>query len=282
MTDDSLHIDLDRLLRTKAPRQRRFIPGWVVRWLERIICQRELNELLDATRGKHNEEFAAAAMEYIGATVKAQGLEKFSPTARRRYIFAANHPLGGLDGIALIALLGRHYGGNLRCVVNDMLMQVTPLAGVFLPANKHGRQTEAAVAAINEAMESDCQMLYFPAGLCSRRQPDGTVADLEWRKSFITKSVEYHRDVVPVHFSGENSSRFYRLAKWRKRLGIKLNIEMILLPGEMMRCRGKQFTATFGDPIPWDSFTDGRKPTEHAARVRDCVYEIGKKANTIR
>ncbi len=275
--DNRLHIDLDRLLRAKAPRQRRFIPGWVVRWLERVVCQRELNELLDATRGTQNEEFAAAAMKYIGATVRAQGLEKFNPADGRRYIFASNHPLGGLDGIALIALLGRHFGGRLRCVVNDMLMQVRPLAGVFLPANKHGRQTEAAVAAINDAMDGDCQILYFPAGLCSRSRPDGSVADLEWRKSFITKSVEYHRDVVPVYFSGENSRRFYRLARWRKRLGIKLNIEMILLPGEMMRCRGKEFTATFGEPIPWTSFTDGRKPAEHAARVRDCVYQLKTK-----
>ena len=204
MSEEKLHIDLDELLHTKVPKYRRYIPGFVVRWLERIICQRELNELLDSTAGTRNEEFAEAAMSYIGATVTARGLEKFAPDDSHRYIFASNHPLGGLDGIALIALLGRHYGGKVRCVVNDMLMQVKPLAGVFLPANKHGRQTEAAVKAINDAMAGDCQMLYFPAGLCSRRQPDGSIADVEWRKSFVTKSIEYHRGVVPVCFSGRN------------------------------------------------------------------------------
>ena len=276
MSEEKLHIDLDELLHTKVPKYRRYIPGFVVRWLERIICQRELNELLDSTAGTRNEEFAEAAMSYIGATVEAHGLEKFAPDDSHRYIFASNHPLGGLDGIALIALLGRHYGGKVRCVVNDMLMQVKPLAGVFLPANKHGRQTEASVKAINDAMASDCQMLYFPAGLCSRRQPDGSIADLEWRKSFITKSIEYQRDVVPVFFSGQNSTRFYRFAQWRKRLGLKLNIEMILLPGEMMKCRGKHFEVIFGSPIPWTSFTDGKPAIEHAARVRECVYNLMK------
>ena len=275
MNDEKLHIDLDEMLRTKVPKYRRYMPGWLVRWLERTICQDELNELLDSTAGTRNEEFAAAALNYLGATVEAHGLERYSPDDPHRYIFASNHPLGGLDGIALIALLGRHYGGRVRCVVNDMLMQVRPLAGVFLPANKHGRQTEAAVRAINDAMASDCQMLYFPAGLCSRKMADGTIADLEWHKSFITKSVEYKRDVVPVYFSGSNSNRFYRFARWRKRLGIKLNIEMIYLPDEMMRCRGKRFSVTFGAPIPWTTFTDGqRRPAEYAAMVRKCVYNL--------
>ena len=276
MSNESIHIDVDKLLRTKLPKYYRYIPKAVIRWLARTICQDELNALLEHNAGKEGCEFAASALVYLGVSVKVSGIENLPADAGSRLVFASNHPLGGLDGIALIALLGRHYGGKVRCVVNDMLMQVKPLAGVFLPANKHGRQTEASVKAINDAMASDCQMLYFPAGLCSRRQPDGSIADLEWRKSFITKSIEYQRDVVPVFFSGQNSNRFYRFAQWRKRLGLKLNIEMILLPGEMMKCRGKHFEVIFGSPIPWTSFTDGKPAIEHAARVRDCVYNLMK------
>lgn len=277
MNESALHIDLDELLHTKVPKYRRYIPGWVVRWMERTICQRELNELLDSTAGTRNEEFAAAALDYLGVTVKSQGLDKFAPDSTERYIFASNHPLGGLDGIALISLLGRHFGGRVRCIVNDMLMQVRPLSGVFLPANKHGRQNEDAVVAINEAMASNCHILYFPAGLCSRRMPDGSIADLEWKKSFISKSVEYQRDVVPVYFSGHNSNFFYRFAQWRKRLGLKLNIEMIYLPSEMMKCRGQEFSVSFGEPIPWNTFTDtSRRPADYAAMVRNSVYNMKK------
>ena len=153
-------------------------------------------------------------------------------------------------------------------------MQVSPLAKLFLPANKHGRQSEEAVRAINEAFAGDDQMLYFPAGSCSRRMKGGEIADLEWKKSFIVKSVEYHRDVVPVYFSGQNSDFFYKFASWRKRIGMKLNIEMIYLPGEVFKSRGKEFNMIIGKPIPWQTFTGGRRPSEYAAEVRAAVYEL--------
>ena len=274
MSNESIHIDVDKLLRTKLPKYYRYIPKAVIRWLARTICQDELNALLEHNAGKEGCEFAASALVYLGVSVKVSGIENLPADAGSRLVFASNHPLGGLDGIALISQLGAHYGGKIKCVVNDMLMQVSPLAKLFLPANKHGRQSEEAVRAINEAFAGDDQMLYFPAGLCSRRMKGGEIADLEWKKSFIGKSVEYHRDVVPVYFSGQNSDFFYKFASWRKRIGIKLNIEMIYLPGEIFKSRGKEFNIIIGKPIPWQTFTGGRRPSEYAAEVRAAVYEL--------
>lgn len=79
------------------------------------------------------------------------------------------------------------------------------------------------------------QILIFPAGLVSRIQPDGAIEDLVWQKSFIRKAIEYKRDIIPVHFSGLNRRRFYRLAKWRKKLGLKVNIEQATLPPNCAR-----------------------------------------------
>ena len=274
MSNESIHIDVDKLLRTKLPKYYRYIPKAVIRWLARTICQDELNALLEHNAGKEGCEFAASALVYLGVSVKVSGIENLPADAGSRLVFASNHPLGGLDGIALISQLGAHYGGKIKCVVNDMLMQVSPLAKLFLPANKLGRQSEEAVRAINEAFAGDDQMLYFPAGLCSRRMKGGEIADLEWKKSFIVKSVEYHRDVVPVYFSGQNSDFFYKFAAWRKRIGMKLNIEMIYLPGEIFKSRGKEFNIIIGKPIPWQTFTGGRRPSEYAAEVRAAVYEL--------
>ena len=268
MSNESIHIDVDKLLRTKLPKYYRYIPKAVIRWLARTICQDELNALLEHNAGKEGCEFAASALVYLGVSVKVSGIENLPADAGSRLVFASNHPLGGLDGIALISQLGAHYGGKIKCVVNDMLMQVSPLAKLFLPANKHGRQSEEAVRAINEAFAGDDQMLYFPAGLCSRRMKGGEIADLEWKKSFIVKSVEYHRDVVPVYFSGQNSDFFYKFASWRKRIGMKLNIEMIYLPGEIFKSRGKEFNIIIGKPIPWQTFTSGRRPRNARSRSR--------------
>lgn len=275
MSYEPIHIDLNELLKTKIPKYYKYIPRVFIRWLEKIICQEQLNEILDNNVGKEGVEFADAVMKDLDVKIKLVGEENMPASDCGRYIFASNHPLGGLDGIALISLLGHHYGGNVKCVVNDMLMQVRPLANVFLPVNKFGRQNEAEVKAINEAYAGDDQMLYFPAGLCSRRQKGGIIADLEWKKSFIAKSVEYKRDVVPIYFDGQNSDFFYKFARFRKRIGLKFNIEMVAcLPGEVIKSRGKTFTVVVGKPIPWTDFTGEKSYGEYAKDVKAIVYGL--------
>lgn len=274
MSCEPIHINLNELLKAKAPKYYPYIPGALVRWLERTVCQDELNRLLDNNAGKDGVDFADAMLHDLDVKIRAIGLEHLPVGDNHRYVFASNHPLGGLDGIALISLLGHHFQGKIKCVVNDMLMQVHPLAGVFLPANKHGRQSEADVKNINDAFAGGEQILYFPAGLCSRRQKGGVIADLDWKKSFIAKSVEYQRDVVPIYFDGRNSDFFYRFAQFRQHIGLKLNIEMVYLPSEMFKSRGRTFTVTFGEPIPWSNFTCGKKAAEYAADVKKIVYNL--------
>ena len=190
----------------------------------------------------------------------------------KRYVFVSNHPLGGLDGMALIACIGKK-SAEVRFVVNDLLMFLRPLAPIFVPINKHGAQGKENARLIEEAYMSENQVITFPAGLCSRRI-GGKVVDLEWKKSFIQKAIQYRRDVVPVFFEGENSARFYRLANLRKALGIRMNYEMVYLPDEMFRAKHKTFTVHLGEPIPWQTFAKGGKPAEWAEKVKQTVYHL--------
>lgn len=253
----------------------KLIPGCLISALERMVHQRELNEVLDSVRPAQGTEFARKTYDYFDLTLESRGEENIPDEGR--FIFASNHPLGGLDGIGLIKVLGRRYGDDgLRFLVNDMLMNVEPLRPVFLPINKYGSQGRAAASAIASAYASDVQMLIFPAGLVSRLQPGGAIEDLTWQKSFVQKAVEYRRDIIPVRFEGRNRMRFYRTASWRKRLGLKVNIEQAMLPAELCASRGKKFRVTFGRPIGWQEISarlsDGETPAQIAASIRSLIY----------
>ena len=258
------------MLRDRLPRHYRYIPRSIVRWLERVICQDRLNIILQKMAGKNSVDAATVALDEMGIKVDAVGLDKLEDG---RFMFVSNHPLGGLDGLALISLLGNRYHHSIKFLVNDLLMAVEPLRGVFLPINKYGSQSRAAATQIEEALSSDQQFITFPAGLCSRMQPDGSIADLSWQKSAVVHAANHHRDIVPVYFDARNSKFFYRFAKWRKKLGIKFNIELIFLPKEMLKQSGSTLRVIMGDPILWTSL-DASHPKQEAARLREIVYSM--------
>lgn len=268
-------IDLGGILRKRVSRRWRWLvaPG-VVHALERLVCQDDLNRLLRATWPAEGVEFATALLREQQISVEVRGLDDVPEDIR--CIFASNHPLGGLDGIALISVLGQRYGSDaIRFPVNDMLLNVKPLAGVFVPINKYGAMGRNATQRLNEAYASDAQIPFFPAGLVSRLGADGQVADLEWKKTFVAKALEYDRHIVPVHFEALNSRRFYLTARWRKRLGLKVNIEQVLLPSELVKAKGAHFRITFGRPISPDEIkASGMTPRQMAEHIRAKAYAL--------
>lgn len=271
-------INLREVLGTRLPRYSRFIPGFVVRWMERVIHQDGLNKILRDIGHSDGVTAADISLSDLGVDYRAIGLDRIP--GEGRFIFASNHPLGGLDGLALISLLGHHYDGNIRFIVNDLLMAVKPLRSVFLPVNKHGSQSRMSVEQIEAEYESDRQMLTFPAGLCSRRMKGGEIADLEWKKFVVTSAVKYQRDVIPVFVDAQNSSFFYRVARLREKLGLKFNLEMVYLPGEMFKMKGKTLDIHFGEPVKWESL-QGVDARTAAAQLRDETYAIkGRYAKT--
>ena len=266
-----LQIDLYRILCERTGRK---LPRWLVGRLEKLICQEDLNSILRNAYPKRGSAFAKSALKDLHIRVDVEGLENLP--LDRRLIFASNHPLGGLDGIALISVLGELYGdGNVHFLVNDMLMNVEPLTDVFLPINKYGAQGREAARRINDCYASDGQMLVFPAGLVSRLQKGGVIKDLDWQKAFVAKAIEYGRDIVPVRFMGENTRRFYRIARLRKRLRIGFNLEQVLLPSEVIRAKGKKFRIIFGQPISVAELKkSGKSAVELAAWIKEKVYEL--------
>lgn len=267
-------IDIDEIVRGKAGAKARFVPRFVLSWLKRIIHQDEVNEFILGEGDKQGMPWLDDCMEYLGTKLNVKGLENLPDDSDGRlFTFVSNHPLGGPDGVALGHLLGHRYGGRIKYLVNDLLMNLHGLAPFFVPINKTGKQSRNFPQLVEAVFNSPNHIIMFPAGLCSRRI-NGQIHDLPWQKTFITKSVETQRDIVPIRFNGRNSDFFYRIANVGKRLGLKFNIAMLYLVDELYKNRGKTFDVTIGKPIPYSTFDKSRKPQEWAAYVEDIVYKL--------
>ena len=266
-------IDIDKILRGKIGEKMKFVPSPLVGWLKRIAHQDEVNAFLWESRGKTGVEWLEACVKYLDMTLEVEGKENLpDPNDNKLYTFVSNHPLGGEDGVALGAIIGRHYDGRFRYLVNDLLMNLPGLAPVCIPINKTGHQSRNFPAMVKAGFESNNHMLMFPAGLCSRRHK-GVIRDIAWSKTFISKSVEYQRDIVPIHFSGQNSDFFYRLANFSDKY-LPFNLAMLFLVDEMYKNVHKTFHVTIGKPIPWQTFDKKKTPMEWAQFVKDKVYSL--------
>jgi putative hemolysin len=272
--NNALKISVRDVLKSKAPNTK--VPRFLVKYLERIIHQDEMNGFLEEHGNLVGIEFIEETMRFLNIKVESEGLDELPDG---NYTFAGNHPLGGIDGMATGLLV--HYRfpeKSIKFLSNDILTNVINLLPLFIPVNKVGNQSQhrSLPKRINEAYQSENQMVIFPAGICSRRVK-GEVTELEWQKSFLVKSIETKRDVVPVFFHGQNSNFFYSLANIRKFLGIKINIEMLYLVDEMFKQRGRTFKITYGKPIPYSTFDNSRSHMEWAEYVRVQTLALGKK-----
>jgi putative hemolysin len=263
-------IDIREVIRAKNPALLRLLPPFVLGGMKRLIHQDEINRIIYDYRHLQGLAFVRAVLADMRVSYTAEGLEQLP--SDRRYIFAANHPLGGFDGLVLMDAIGAAFP-NVRFLVNDLLLNLRNFDPLFVPINKHGRQSAAYAQRIAEAYGGDCQVLNFPAGLCSRKHGK-VIADLPWRGNFIRKAVSYRRDVAPVYFDGRNSGFFYGLANLRKALGVKANIEMTFLVNEFFKQQGRHVLIRFGQPIPYTHFDASKTPEQWAAEVREQVYAM--------
>ena len=266
-------IDIDSILKNKMGSKSKWIPRPLVAWLKRIAHQDQVNTFLWESRDKVGTPWLEACVDYLQMTLQVEGAENLpDPADGRLYTFVSNHPLGGEDGVALGALIGRHYDSRFRYLVNDLLMYLPGLAPLCIPINKTGKASRNFPAMVEAGFQSDNHMLMFPAGLCSRRR-HGVIRDIAWKKTFIAKSVEYQRDVVPIHFGGQNSNFFYKLAGFSDRF-LPFNLAMLFLVDEMYKNVGKTFRVAIGKPIPWQTFDKSKTPMEWAKYVQDIVYNL--------
>jgi 1-acyl-sn-glycerol-3-phosphate acyltransferase len=269
-------INVEEAIKLKAPKQYPKIPKWLFKFTAWLICQKEMNDTITALKDKEGVDFAEGMCKRLNVKYNLYGMDNIPEEGR--FVFVSNHPLGAFDGISYINVLG-HKFPKFKIIVNDLLMYIVGLHPVFLPVNTLGRQKREDMEAIDKAYnDPEIQLLNFPAGFCSR-YIDGKIQDVEWKKSVITQAIESQRDIIPMHFEGRNSFTFYFIEWFRRKLGMKFNIGLILLPWQMMKtAKNKTFTITVGKPIPWQTFTDKSKtPAEWAQWLREQSYQLAKK-----
>jgi len=268
-------IDVDKVIKIKNPALYKWLPKFVINFLKRLIHQDEFNTILREYQHLQGCEFIEASLKFAGINYTVEGLENI-PTDGR-YIFVANHPLGGIDGVAFIHFIGSRFG-KVKAVINDLLMNVANLRPVFVGVNLYGSNSREAVKILDETFESDAQIMIFPAGFVSRKI-DGKIQDIEWKKTFVNRSVRHKLDVIPVFIEGKNTNFFYNFSYYRKKLGIKFNIDIILLPDQMFKQKGKTIKLIFGKPISHTIFDNTQTAEKWAAQVRSHVYELAKNSN---
>ena len=262
-------LDLKDVVSKKLPDTK--LPKFVINYLRRIVHEDEINHIYRESGGAKNLDFMRFLLGYLNITYSVEGLGNLPKDGY--YIFASNHPLGGLDGVILAYIIGEEYNDKVKLLTTDFLSFVEPLHEMFIPVNKVGAQGKDNVEKLNAFYESDDNLITFPSGKCSRKTK-GVVIDPEWKKNFIAKAVQYKRDVVPIYFEGYNSKFFYRLANFRTKLGIKINLEMLYLADELFKNRNGHFAIKIGEPIPWEAFDKSKSQQEWAGWVKDIVYSM--------
>jgi putative hemolysin len=271
MDKPAFRVDIDALFRKKNPGLYRWIPGFLLRWVKRTVHQEEINGALERNKNYRDAEFAEhIILDELGARINSSGIHNIPSSGGA--IIAANHPLGGLDGMILMVEASK-VRKDVRVIVNDILTALPNFGDIFIPVNKIGSKAKESLQRVEDAYASNKLVLVFPAGLCSR-QINGAIRDLDWQKSFISRALKYNLPIVPTYISGENSNWFYSLANFRKFLGIKANIEMFYLPDEMFRQKGKEVHMTVGKPIPASTFDQRHSQAEWAQMVKDFVYQL--------
>lgn len=273
MINQNIYIDFEEVIKERFPNKK--IPRPLFLLIKKIAHVDDLNKVIENAAGSKDVDFMHRTVEYFDLKINVFGKENLQADDKPM-IFAGNHPLGALDAVTIGSVLGKVYGNKIKFYANEFLNELKPLRTMFLPIYKYGAQNRNNAQIAEQFFLSGNHLVTFPAGATSRMRKNG-LQDLEWQKNFIQKAVQNKRDVVPLYFKAQNSPRFYLLQYIREFLRLKVNIEMLMLPSEIFKQQGSQFSIYIGKPVPWKTFDKSKKPKEWAKWVRDKAYALPKK-----
>ncbi len=271
--EENKFIDIRKIIGDKNPRLLKLLPNFIIRYIQRILHEKDVNEVILHNKDNHNQDFCQAVIDRFNIQLEVQGIENVPVTGG--VTLAMNHPLGGMDAMALVTAL-KNQRTDLKFIVNDILLHLESMQGMFVGVNKHGRNSNSNLLKIDEIFSTGSAVCIFPAGLVSRKI-NGKVEDLEWKKTFVSLSIKHNQPIVPVFIDGKLSNFFYRLAKFRKAVGIKANIEMFFLVDELFKQENAKMKLTFGKPIYPETLTKSKSTKDWANEIRHQVYSYSEK-----
>ena len=261
-------IDVEKILKEKAFKLYRWLPRFAINWLKRRLHEEDINRTMVRLKDDVGLEFNRKGLLELGAKVEAINSHFVPKTGS--IVIVSNHPLGGLDGMALIKAVG-DIRSDVHFLVNDVLKNIKNYGDIYIAVNKLGASSAKYMRVIEEVFRNESALLVFPAGLVSRKQ-NGIVRDLVWKKTFVTQAIDHQRMIQPTFIEGQNSSFFYNFAMWRKRLGIKANIEMLFLPDEMFKARKETIKIHFSKPFDSSILDSSKNHKQWAALIYQFIY----------
>ena len=264
-------IDIDKVIKDKNPKLLTILPKFIINYIKRVVHEDGVNEILHALKDVHDYEFCAALIKRLNIKINVSGLENIPKDGG--FIFASNHPLGGMDAMALVTVI-EPYRKDVKFIVNDILLNIKNLTGIFTGVNKHGGNTKNSLKLVDDLFASDRAVFVFPAGMVSRKKK-GVIADLEWKKTFITRAKKHNKTIVPVYVEGSLTNFFYRLSNLRMALGVKANLEMFYLSDESFKQQDKTLNIVFGKPVPASHFDTTKSDKEWSKWMQDKVHLMG-------
>jgi putative hemolysin len=270
MDSEGKVIDIEKEFRSSKSWLLKSLPGFIIKGIEKFIHQDEMNDVIYKNRDMTGVPFINGVLKSWNISTEIHGEQNIPVSGR--FIFAANHPVGAIDALSFFRMIYKPFP-QVVSPSNELLNRIPNLRPLILGINVFGKNTRDTAEKLNDLFESDSQIMIFPSGEVSRRKK-GVISDPVWQKTFITKAIQYNRDIIPVHISGRNSNLFYLVSNLRKKIGIKMYLETILLPHEMMNQRNSQITLTIGKVIPYQTFTKEKDHWEWAQYVKDIVYKL--------
>lgn len=265
-------INIDKIIKSKNERLYKWLPQFVINYIKKTVHEESVNSILYENKNLYNEEFCNEIVSRFNLNVITHGLENIPQ--KGPIILASNHPLGGMDAMAVVSGLSKRRK-DIQFIVNDILLNIKNLKGLFVGVNKHGKSSKDSFNNVNKLFASDKAVFIFPAGLVSRKKK-GVIVDLIWKKTFVLKAREHQTPIIPIFIDGKLSKSFYRLANFREKIGIKANLEMFYLVNEQYKLKNSTINITIGKPLYPKDFDSSKTDFEIAQWIKEKVYTLNK------
>jgi putative hemolysin len=240
-------IDIEKELK-KHPKLKNdgILQKTLSKFAKSIIHQDEINDFLINHSYLGAFEFIDAVLEYFNFDFYVNSKEKENIPSLGRVVIIANHPLGGLDALALIKLVSS-IRKDIKVVANDFLEQLEPIKPILAPINNFKKQqTKESISNIYKALNDDMAVIVFPSGEVSRATATG-IKDKKWHKGFLNFANRTHSSILPIFIGGKNSKTFYTVSTINKKLST------LLLSHEMFKQQSKTIEMVVGELIPYEN-----------------------------